>query len=469
MSIDANTFIIVYSFLVFVTVTLCLTKELKKNFAVICVTVLAALCACLVVSLVDVGRNPLMQLGLRLIRLERTTLAIVFPTSLLGILTGSTLVTWSKTRRGLLALAIIYPLAVGSFLALPLKNLISPYLSDPNASGDAPLFGSAAKGFVLEKIADLAIKPTAMSLGPDGNLYIAGYGGTSLQNGNVVRVTLSEEGLGTTLVVARYLTRPHGVAFMGEHLYVSRAGQNSRAQGGQLVPESTGAITRLRDLNGDGVFDFYEDIVTGLPGAQNPDGLHQNNAILFDSQGRLFITVGAATDHSPSTHKYAGCILVCDADGADLRVFAKGLRNPYGLAISKDGALYCSDNDANNRSTGDEINRIEEGGHYGFPYTSVPELNVTGSVAPIITCTSAQGLAFASSELPDLDSDSLLVASYGDDQITQLKLDNDKKPKLEFFAKVPSAIDVVVAEDGTVYACSHHESALYRIRHESVQ
>ncbi len=146
-------------------------------------------------------------------------------------------------------------------------------------------------------------------------------------------------------------------------------------------------------------------------------------------------------------------------------MFARGLRNPYDLVFGSNGDLFCTDNDANNRSTGDKINRVVEGAHFGFHYTAVPDLEIDGIEQSILTCSSAQGIAFAGQAgLAGKYKDSLFVASYGDDRINRVVLDRDGGGVLEFFANIPSVVDLVITDEGTIYACSHHDPALYRIR-----
>jgi hypothetical protein len=56
-------------------------------------------------------------------------------------------------------------------------------------------------------------------------------------------------------------------------------------------------------------------------------------------------------------------------DGTDLRVFAKGLRNVYGLTFDSRGQLYGADNSGPTRKgyQKEELLRIERGADYGYP------------------------------------------------------------------------------------------------------
>jgi len=82
---------------------------------------------------------------------------------------------------------------------------------------------------------------------------------------------------------------------------------------------------------------------------------------------RLLMSIGsfALSVEEEGTHR--GKIIVMNKDGSEARIFARGVRNPQGLLVMGDGTIYESEHGAQG---GDEINRIVEGGHYGFPYRS---------------------------------------------------------------------------------------------------
>jgi glucose/arabinose dehydrogenase len=67
--------------------------------------------------------------------------------------------------------------------------------------------------------------------------------------------------------------------------------------------------------------------------------------------------------------EFAG-VMQADADGKNPKMFAVGLRNPYALAFGRDGKLFATDNGDESIPTpdGDEVNLVEQGGDYGYPY-----------------------------------------------------------------------------------------------------
>ena len=461
--LDLGTFLIAFTIAVFVTVTMSGTGRYARIIAI--VTLIEAISTCLSAALAGPGRNPIAQLAVNFWRFDKSTILVLVGALATGAIAGIGISGFSTSGKRMLSILAAYFLLLGCFSLLLFKDL----LIESGIDKSIPLLGGAtatsADGFVLEKVVELPLMPTSVAVAPDGSVYVAGYGGLAMQNGNIVRVMTESGGETSLKVVASYLTRPHGIAFFGEDLYVSRAGQLNRAVDGKMTVEATGAVTRLRDLDGDHIFDSYHDIVSGLPGGQNPDGLHQNNGIAFDPSGRLFITVGAPSDHGPTIHEFAGTILTCDRNGDELEVFARGVRNPYDVVVTPHG-IFCTDNDSNNQSTGDKVNLLERGAHFGFHYRAVPGIDVQGASSPWHVMESAQGIGYVSKkEWGENWGDGLLIASYGQGQIKWLSVPAETgKVADRLVASLPHVVDVVSSGEGTVYACTHDDRALYRIK-----
>lgn len=136
------------------------------------------------------------------------------------------------------------------------------------------------------------------------------------------------------------------------------------APDGTLYVSSTGRITTVRDTNNDGVGDASEGIITGLP-----TGRHQNNGMAIGPDGKLYITNGSTCDDCLEPDDRSATILQSNLDGSELRVYAKGLRNPYDITFDSSGQLWATDNGPDAPcATIDELNLIVDGGDYGWPY-----------------------------------------------------------------------------------------------------
>ncbi|HEX4645039.1 MAG TPA: PQQ-dependent sugar dehydrogenase, partial [Verrucomicrobiae bacterium] len=55
------------------------------------------------------------------------------------------------------------------------------------------------------------------------------------------------------------------------------------------------------------------------------------------------------------------------ADKPAIQVFARGLRNPFGFCWNDSGEMFATDNGPDEDAP-EELNLIQEGKHYGFPY-----------------------------------------------------------------------------------------------------
>ena len=156
-------------------------------------------------------------------------------------------------------------------------------------------------------------------------------------------------------VVLSGLDRPHGLALWKQWLYVAE----------------TDAIGRVRFNSATGGLDGrYERLITGLPGGGN----HWSRSIAFGPDQKLYVAVGSSCNVCEETDPRRAAISRFNPDGSDAELFATGLRNTVGLDFAPwSGALYGTDNGRD--LLGDdfppcELNRIERGGFYGWPYVN---------------------------------------------------------------------------------------------------
>ncbi|MBZ0286921.1 MAG: PQQ-dependent sugar dehydrogenase, partial [Anaerolineae bacterium] len=152
----------------------------------------------------------------------------------------------------------------------------------------------------------------------------------------------------------------------------------------------SGKIGIVSDGNGDGMLDTVTPIVEGLPSWQHT--FHSNNGIAFGPDDKLYVGVGATTDHGPLHDPLEASILRMNPDGSDLEVFASGFRNPYDVVFSPDGKLFTSDNSPDEPDhtlhylPPEEIIYVQQGKNYGFP-TAFGNLRSNDSTEPPITET----------------------------------------------------------------------------------
>lgn len=330
-----------------------------------------------------------------------------------------------------------------------------------------PATAQAATGYHAldhEPVAQLSIQPTSITAGPDDRLYVAGYYGMSCHKAMVLRLDPSpdSEMLRETVVVD-FMTRIHGIAFFGQDIYISRAGQFTRAVNGLMIHENTGAVTRARDLDGDGVFEHFTDTISGLPGAVT---MHQNNGIVFGTDGTLYVTVGYPHDLGHIKHPWAGTVIRTDAEGTAPVVFARGFRNPYDLVIGPDGQLFGTDNDSNISGKGDELNHIVEGGHYGHPYMStVRQAAVSGVVGPLINLRNPEGITYVPPGfLSEGFDDCFYIASWsGGILCVRLQRTPDSYRATSEKVSDLRAVDITFVPGKGLFACSFRDRLVYRL------
>lgn len=219
-------------------------------------------------------------------------------------------------------------------------------------------------------------------------------------------------------------------------------------------------------------------------------GRHFGGRIVEAADGTLFLTLGDRADRpdAQATGVHNGKLIRINRDGsvpADNpfvngphlpEVWSVGHRNPQGLALDADGALWTNSHGA---SGGDEINLIAPGQNYGWPVISYgrhyfggrigegtskagmeqPKWYWDPSIAP-------SGMAIYSGKLwPDWEGD-LFVGSLKFDMISRLdrsgtEITDEERLFTDEFGRIR---DIREAPDGSLWFLSEGEDAVYRIR-----
>jgi glucose/arabinose dehydrogenase len=232
-------------------------------------------------------------------------------------------------------------------------------------------------GFRVETFARGLSQPTAMAYGPDGRIYVTQTGGS---------LVAIRRGTRRPVVLLRGLRTPLGLAWRGRDVFVSEQGRLERftLSGGRLVGRRV--------------------IVKGLP-----FGEHQQDNVVFHN-GRLWWGSGSTCDACKERDPRSAAVLSLRPDGSDLRVMARGLRNPYGLAVQRGtGRLYASVNGQDELGTASDpepaemVVVVRRGAFYGWPrcWPNARTLRLSGSCAGVTKPavylephSSADGIAF---------------------------------------------------------------------------
>lgn len=272
------------------------------------------------------------------------------------------------------------------------------------------------EGFVVEAVVTGLTYPTGVAVDDSGSLFVteAGFSyGAPPGKARLIRVRPD----GTSEVIAESDNPPwNGVALHEGVLYVAgghvRAGEVLRiSTDGQIVPLVKGLPsygdhhTNGPVVGDDGYVYFGQGTATnsGVVGLDNYDfGWLANHPEFHDVPcrdvtltGRTYqtanplppdpggrATTGAYVPFGTPTQEgqvisgavpCTGAIMRVPIEGGEVELVAWGLRNPFGLAIAPDGALYATENGYDDRGsrpawgTGDYLWRIEHDTWYGFP------------------------------------------------------------------------------------------------------
>lgn len=229
-------------------------------------------------------------------------------------------------------------------------------------------------GFAAISIAD-QLDPTAMTLAPNGDLFLAEKNGrvSIIRNGQVLPQPFLE------LAVDNYNERGlSGIALHPDfpatpfvYLYYSVPGANHNrivrvpAANDQALTDSMETLLDLDPLNGT---------------------IHNGGAMLFGLDGMLYVAVGdgAGFDVAQSLQSFSGKILRVNPDGsvpADnpfyqqasgnyRAIWATGLRNPFTFTLQAGTGKMAVGDVGSDKF--EEVNIIEKGKNYGWPMVEGP-------------------------------------------------------------------------------------------------
>jgi glucose/arabinose dehydrogenase len=149
------------------------------------------------------------------------------------------------------------------------------------------------------------------------------------------------------------LNHPHGLALREGWLYVGEANGVGRIRFDEESGQVSGALEHIVD-------DFTSD------------GLHTTKTLGFGPDGWLYVSQGSSCNACIEQDERRATIMRMQPDGTQREIYATGLRNSVGLDWAPwDGALYATENGRDllgDDLPPDELNRIEQGKFYGWPF-----------------------------------------------------------------------------------------------------
>lgn len=386
----------------------------------------------------------------------------------------------TKRRRWIL-LGMAGLLIVGSAACFLLYRVLSRQVNLTAVLGSGEVTGvQLPEGFRANVFAEGLNGPRFMALGPDGVIYAADRG-----NDRIVALP-DEDGDGRAdeiRVFAADLTRPHSIVYHEGAWYVG-------------VPSG---VVRLEDADGDGTADAREVIIDDYPSS----GAHTTRTVAFLPDGRMVVSIGSSCNVCEEEDERRAAIVVYDgADGSGERIFARGLRNAVGLATHPEtGELWATNNGRD--FMGDDmppetVYVVRDGGDYGWPNCHSgdivdPEMGFDGACEgveePVVEMqahSAPLGLAFyTGTAFPEAYQGDLFIAFHGSwnrsvptgYKVVRLPFeDGEPADAVVDFAtgwldqetgeSSGRPVDVVVGEDGALYASDDKGDIIYRIVYE---
>jgi glucose/arabinose dehydrogenase len=255
--------------------------------------------------------------------------------------------------------------APGLIRKITLQDLPAPF--ETNSAGNGPklvprpenAWPKVPENFKVQQYATGLGDPRLIRTAPNGDFFIAE------SHAGQITVLRGIDGAAKPVqreTFATGLNRPFGVAFYPP-------GPNPQ----WIYVGNTDAIVRFPyqngDLNARGPAEYIADLPAGAS--------HWTRDIQFTPDGRkMFASVGSASNvDDPDTtpaEKNRADVLQFNPDGSAMRVFAYGIRNCVGMAISPEtGELWCSVNERDalgDNLVPDYITHVQEGGYYGWPW-----------------------------------------------------------------------------------------------------
>ncbi len=373
-------------------------------------------------------------------------------------------------RKGLLAFVCV--LAVATAIAWwRLGPINGPSRAPPRDQWETLLREriKLPEGYRFEVFARDLGRLRLMQMTENGDLIVSGY-----RDGNILLVKADRNGDGRSDGEQDLLegsNQPHGLLLEGRTLYVAEE-------------------QRVMRYEFDGAkLDKEQVILEGIPA----DG-HSSRTLKRGPDGFLYLSIGSSCNACIEEHPWRAAILRFK-EGAAPELFASGLRNTVGFDWQPGtDALFGVDNGRDNLGDDipdDEVNRIEAGKHYGWPYVhgaDVPDPVFYTAMPPGLSPVSQfHGLGghvaplsirFLRNQADQVLNGTALVAEHGSwnrrekagYRIIRLVFEGQKAREEVFLSGcevngevICRPVDILEAPDGRLFVSDDYAGAVYTI------
>ncbi len=333
------------------------------------------------------------------------------------------------------------------------------------------------EGFRISLYASNIPDARSMALSPDGILVVG-----TRKNGTVWSLsdTNGDGRSDLSTIIAKGLTNPNGVAFLGNDLYVAERSRILRYKKFKSGKNRTGSPEIVRS-------DFPDDREHGW------------KYIAFGPDEYLYVPVGVPCNVCLRSDPRYGSIMRMKPDGSDIGMFARGIRNTVGFdwhPVTK--TLWFTDNGRDNMGDNlppDELNHAPDSGmHFGFPFChgngiSDPRYGTEAScdsfTPPVMDLgphVAALGMKFyTGKKFPPYYHNQIFIAEHGSwnrsaksgYRVTTVRTGKGRSPIYEVFAEGwmrdetawGRPVDLLVMPDGSLLVSDDMAGAIYRIQY----
>jgi glucose/arabinose dehydrogenase len=214
---------------------------------------------------------------------------------------------------------------------------------------------TAPAGFSITEYAVDLKQPRWMQIAANGDVFVAESEAGQI---SILRDSNNDGKIDERFVYATGLSRPFGMAFWQDYLYVG----------------NTDAIVRFKYQAGQTKAEGTPDKITDLP--INGYREHWTRNLIFSPDGKkLYVTVGSKTNVDAGEEPLRAAISEYNPDGTGHRIFASGLRNPLGLdwnPATKQLWVAVQERDLiGNDLVPDYVTSVKDGAFYGWPYSYI--------------------------------------------------------------------------------------------------
>ena len=291
----------------------------------------------------------------------------------------------------------------------------------------------------------------SLAFDPQGRLWLAAAGLEAHARADGVYM-IARPG-GPAVKVISGLEDPLGLAWFQNRLYVA----------------STGRVDAFAAFDGRR-FTEHTKIIDG------PVAGGENNLLLIAPDGRLLMGVTATCDHCTPSSPWSGSIVSFRPNGSDLRLYAKRIRAPFGLAYYPGTSdLFVTMNqrdDLGARTPGDWLSLVAQGQNWGFPdcygQGGPACVGVPRPVAVLDKHAAAGAVVIVNGQLGPSVGASALVAEWQSAKVQQVALRKSGSTYTgsvaPFLSGLRNPLALTLAPDGSLLVADWGTGTIYRVR-----